>query len=102
MVMLHIKLKGMKHTITCLANILTLYTPLTPGLGSKGHFFVSESGHVAYQIKLNEVENTNRANILPFSTSMAPGWGQKVKTIFFSEEGHVAYQIKRMSKTLCK
>ena len=33
-----IKLKGMKHTITCLANILTLYTPLTPGLRSKGHF----------------------------------------------------------------
>ena len=32
-------------------NILSLHTPLTPGMGSKGQVFVfSESGHVAYQI----------------------------------------------------
>ena len=37
-------------------NILSLHTPETPGKGSKGHFvFFSKSGHVAYQIKVEEV-----------------------------------------------
>ena len=36
--------------------LLFLHTPSTPGLGSKGQFFfVSESGHVAHQIKVKEV-----------------------------------------------
>ena len=35
------------------ANMLSLHTPVTPGVGSKGHFvFFSKSGHVAYQIKM--------------------------------------------------
>ena len=38
------------------ANILSLHTPTTPGVGSKGHFFFfSKSGHVAYPIKVEEV-----------------------------------------------
>ena len=39
------------------ASMLFLHTPSTPGVGSKGQifFFVSESGHVAYQIKVEEV-----------------------------------------------
>ena len=39
------------------ANMLSLHTPTTPRVGSKGHifFFFSKSGHVAYQIKLEEV-----------------------------------------------
>ena len=38
------------------ANMLSLHTPTTPGVGSKDHmFFFSKSGHVAYQIKLEEV-----------------------------------------------
>ena len=36
------------------ANMLSLHTPTTPGAGSKGIFF-SKSGHVAYQIKVEEV-----------------------------------------------
>ena len=36
------------------ANMLSLHTPTTPGMGSKGHFF-SKSGLVAYQIKVEEV-----------------------------------------------
>ena len=47
-VILHIKLKGIEH----------IYCPYThlPPLRSKGHFFFfSESGHVAYQIKVKEV-----------------------------------------------
>ena len=38
------------------ANMLSLHTPATPGVRSKGHFvFFSKSGHVAYQIKVEEV-----------------------------------------------
>ena len=41
----------------CLSvNMLSLHTPSTPGVGSKGHFFFfPKIGHVAYQIKLEEV-----------------------------------------------
>ena len=37
------------------ANLLSLHTPTTSGVGSKGHFFFSKSVHVAYQIKVEEV-----------------------------------------------
>ena len=38
------------------ANMLSLHTPTTPGVGSKGHFFFfSKSSHVAYQIKVEDV-----------------------------------------------
>ena len=38
------------------ANMLSLHTPGTPGVGSKGHFvFLAKSAHVAYQIKVKEV-----------------------------------------------
>ena len=34
----------------------SLHTPGTPGVGSKGHLvFFSKSGHVAYQIKVEEM-----------------------------------------------
>ena len=37
------------------ANKLSLHTPTTPGVGSKGHFlFFSKSGHVAYQSKVGK------------------------------------------------
>ena len=38
------------------ANMLSLRTPTTPDMGSKGHVFsLSKSGHVEYQIKVEEV-----------------------------------------------
>ena len=39
------------------ANMLSLHTPSTPEVGSKGHifFFFFKSGHVAYQTKVEEV-----------------------------------------------
>ena len=38
------------------ANMLSLHTPGTPGLGSKGYLvFFSKSGQVAYQITVEEV-----------------------------------------------
>ena len=75
------------------ANILPLHSPLTPGVGSKGQFFLSENSHVAHQVNRNETENTMQANILPFYTPSSPGWGQKVLTIFILKV-IVAYQIK--------
>ena len=54
-VMLHIKLKGIEHS-TMKASMLSLRTPTTSGVGTKGHFlFFSKSGHVAYQSKVEEV-----------------------------------------------
>ena len=35
-------------------NMLSLHTATTPGWGQKVMFFFSKSGHVAYQIKLEE------------------------------------------------
>ena len=38
------------------ASMLSLHTPTTPGMGSKGYFlFFSKRGHVAYQSKVQEV-----------------------------------------------
>ena len=38
------------------ANMLSLHTPATPGVGSKGQLvFFSKSGHVSYQNKVEEV-----------------------------------------------
>ena len=42
--------------VTMKANILSLQTPTTARVGSKGHiFFFSKGGQVAYQIKVEEV-----------------------------------------------
>ena len=77
MVMLHIKLKGMKHTLT---SDFALHTPLIPGVGSDVcFFFFYESSHVAYQ-NGNKEENTMQAKILPFYTPTTPG---RVKMSFF-------------------
>ena len=68
------------------ANIFTLHTPLTLGVGSKGKnlVFFSEGGHVAYQIKGNEVYNSITAckQIFALTHTESLGWGQKVKTFF--------------------
>ena len=43
--------------------MLSLHTPATPGVGSKGHFvFFSKSRHVAYQNKVEEVETYIQVN----------------------------------------
>ena len=51
------------------ANMLSLHTPAFPGVGSKGHFvFFSKSGHVAYQIKVEEVKTYMQGNTLNLHT----------------------------------
>ena len=75
MVMLHTKFKRMMM----LANVLSLHTPLSPVVGSKGQFlFFSESSRVACHINGNEAEKTMQAYSLPFYTPTYPRWGQKV------------------------
>ena len=48
------QIKGDGAQSTIKANMLSLHTPTTPGVGSKGLFlfFFSKSGQVAYQIKV--------------------------------------------------
>ena len=76
------------------ANMLSLHTPTTPGVGSKGQTIsFSESSYVAYQIKAYAGINMV-ANILPTNTPLTQGVGSKGQTISFSESSHVAYQIK--------
>ena len=69
--MLHIKLKKIE------ANMLSLHTPTTPGVGSKGHFFFSKSGLVAYQIKVEEVLTYIQGNTLNLHTPLTSGVGFK-------------------------
>ena len=69
--------------------MLSLLTPTTPGVGSKGHFFFfSKSGHVAYQIKEEEVKTYMQSNTLTPLTSGVGFKGQilklcRCKYIFF-------------------
>ena len=59
-------------------NMLSLHTPTTPGVGSKGHFvFFSKSGHVVYQIKVEEVWTYMQGNTLNFHISLTSGVGFK-------------------------
>ena len=60
------------------ANMLSLHTPATRGMGSKGHFvFFSKSGHVAYQIKEEEVLTYMQGNTLNLHTPLTSGVGFK-------------------------
>ena len=49
------QIKGNLAQSTMKANMLSLRTPTTTRWGQKVFFFFSKSGHVAYQIKVEEV-----------------------------------------------
>ena len=77
------------------ADILPTDSPSTQGVGSKGQTIsFSESSHVAYQIKAEDLGSSMVANILTTDTPLTQGVGSKGQTISFSESSHVAYQIK--------
>ena len=69
MVMLPIKLKGLKHTITCL-QIFALTHTLDPWGGVKRSFFLSRK--LSCLINGNEAKNTMQASILPLYTPTTP------------------------------
>ena len=54
--------------------MLSLHTLSTPGVGSNSLFF-SESGYVAYQIKVKEVQSNMQCNTLNLHTSLDSGVG---------------------------
>ena len=59
--------------------------PLTLRIGSKGRILTfSEHGHVAYQIKGNQVCSTMVANILPTVPDLTLGVGSKGQNSTFS------------------
>ena len=70
---------------------LSLHTTLR--VGSKGQIQLSHHGHVAYQIKGNQVCSNMVANILPIAPTSPCPW-VKVSHSTFSEHGYVAYQVK--------
>ena len=77
------------------ANILPTDTPSTQGVGSKGQtIYLSESSHVAYQIKADDAGSNMVANILPTDTPLTQWVGSKVKLYLLLKVSHVAYQIK--------
>ena len=60
------------------ANMLSLHTQTTPGVGSKGlFFFFSKSGHVAYQIKVEEMSTYMQGNTLNLQKPLTSGAGFK-------------------------
>ena len=63
------------------------------GFGAKIKLF-SEYGHVAYQIKADNVCSNMVANILPTDTPLTQRMGSKGQTIYFCESSRVIYQIK--------
>ena len=93
--MLHIKLIGNDKYSNMQADILSLHTPSTPGVGSKVQTFLFLKV-VMLHFKLIRMEHRAPCKYI-FCTYTHPqplGWGQKVKTFFFSKSSHVAYHIK--------
>ena len=60
------------------ASVLSLHTPKTPGVGSKGHFCsFLKVGHVAYQSKVEEVWTYMQGNTLNLHTILTSEVGFK-------------------------
>ena len=89
MLMLHIKLKGMKYTIYKQIHFSPLHAPLTTEWGQNNLF--SENGHVAYPIKENGTNKSN--NFVPYRHPRSLGWGQK---FFFLEVFMLHIKLKQM------
>ena len=88
MVILHIKLKGMKHTTTC--KYFALAHILDPCQKVKTFFFLIV---VILHIKLKGMKctTTYKQTVLPLHTPTTSGIRSKQ---VFSADGHAAYQIK--------
>ena len=66
------------------ANILPTDSPSSQGVGSKGQTIsISESSHVAYQIKADDAGSNMVSNILPTDTPSTQGVKSKVKLYLF-------------------
>ena len=94
------QIKGSEAYNDMLTNSLPLYTPLTPGVGSTGHFFL----FLKVVMKLIAMkQNIMQSISLPFNTPLIPGWGQKLKIIFFLKVVMLHIKLKgKKCRTLCK
>ena len=88
-----IDMKHIKRDFNLKAWVPAPGVDLGGGAEAKNKTF-SEYGHVAYQIKADNVCSYMVANILPTDTPLTQGVGSKGQTIYFYERSHVAYQIK--------
>ena len=58
------QIKGNLAQSTMKANMLSLHTPTTPGVGSKGHFFFfSKSGHDHFKLKWKKCRPTCKVTL---------------------------------------
>ena len=60
---------------------MPLHAPLTPECGQNN--FLSENGHVTYQLKENDTYNNMQSLIVSLQASSTPGEGSNVETVFF-------------------
>ena len=67
------------------ANMLSFHTLSNPWAGSKGLFFFSENGHIAYQIKVKEVLTNMQGNTLSLHTPLTSGVELKGKLLTSSD-----------------
>ena len=98
------KLPGPMYVWKCQSPPLSLGTPLTQGLGSKGqNSTFSEHGHFAYQIKGNHEMQQHSSKYfarrpLPSSRHDPRRWGQKVKVQLFQNMAMLHIKFKGITK----
>ena len=89
------QIKGFGIESTMQAHILSLHTPSTPVVGSKGlHIFFSEISNVAYQIRREWAIEHHASTYSVLTHTLGPGVGSKRQTLS-SEIIHTAYQSRR-------
>ena len=71
--------------------MLSLHTPTTPGVGSKGHFCSFLSGHVAYQSKVEEVRTYMQGNTLNLPTILTSEVGFKGQILKLCRYKYIFY-----------
>ena len=66
------------------AHMLSLHTPSTPGVRSKGQLLFIENSHVTYHIKGNGIKSAMQHIFFPYTHPRPLGWGGlKRSNIFF-------------------
>ena len=75
--------------------MLSLHTPMTPGVGSKGLFFFSKGGHVAYQIKVEEGLAYMQGNTLNLHTPLTSVVGFKGQILKLCRCKNIFFKTKR-------
>ena len=97
-VVMHIKLKRMKHRAPRKHIVCPYTNPRFLGLGQTVKTFFSESSHVAYQIKGDGALSTMQAHIMSLHTPSVPGVGSRGQNIFFPKVVILHIKLKDMER----